>query len=84
MTLTIDIPTDIESALRDQLGEDLEQRAKQDLAANWFREGRLTSRQVAAFLGISLFDAHAFLKSRGASLPMSLTDVEEDLATLRK
>jgi predicted HTH domain antitoxin len=84
MSLTIDIPDEIESALRGQLGDKLELRAKEDLAASWFRDGRISSRQVAAFLGISLFEAHAFLKSRGASLPMSINDVEEDLASLRK
>ncbi len=84
MSLSIDIPADVEAALRCQLGPDLEQRAKQDLAVNWFCEGRLTSRQVAALLGISLFEALAFLKQRGASLPMSLDDVEDDLAALRE
>jgi predicted HTH domain antitoxin len=84
MTLTIDIPTDIESVLRVQLGESLEQRARQDLAVSWFRDGRLTSRQVASLLRTSLFEAHAFLKSRGASLPMSVNDVEEDLAALHE
>ena len=84
MTLTIEIPDDVEAALRSQLGCELEQRAKQELAASWFREGRLTSRQVAALLGISLFEAHAFLKSVGASLPMSIEDVEEDLVALRR
>lgn len=84
MTLTIEIPAEIESALRGQLGLGLEERAKQDLAVGWFVDGRLTSRQVAAFLGLSLFEAHAFLKSRGASLPMSLADVEADLEGLRE
>lgn len=84
MTLSIEIPADIESTLRCQFGGGLEERAKQDLAVSWFRDGRLTSRQVASLLGVSLFDAHAFLKSRGASLPMSLADVENDLAALRE
>jgi hypothetical protein len=84
MTLFIDISADIESTLRCQLGPELEERAKQDLAVTWFRDGQLTSRQVAAFLGISLFEAHAFLKSRSASLPMSLAEVEDDLAALRE
>jgi predicted HTH domain antitoxin len=84
MTICIDIPADVESALRDQFGSGLEVRAKQDLAVSWFRDGRLTSRQVAALLGMSLFEAHAFLKSRGATLPMSLSDVEADLADLHK
>ena len=84
MTLSIEIPSEIELALRSQLGDGLEQRAKQDLAISWFRDGRISSRQVAAFLGLSLFEAHAFLKSRGASLPMNLDDVEADLANIQQ
>jgi len=84
MTLSIEIPDDVESTLRHQLGRDLEVRAKQELAAAWFSEGRITSRQAAALLGMSLFEAHAFLKSKGASLPMSLADVESDLTSLHE
>jgi predicted HTH domain antitoxin len=83
MTISIDIPASIESALRCQLGPALELQAKQDLAAAWFSEGGITSRQVAELLGVPLFEAHAFLKSRGAALPVSLVDVESDLASLR-
>jgi predicted HTH domain antitoxin len=82
MTLTIHIPDELESTLRLQFGASLEERAKQDLAAIWFSEGQISSRQVASLLGMSLFEAHAFLKSRGASLPMSLFEVEADLASL--
>ena len=82
MTLSIEIPAEVESTLRLQLGTDLEERAKEDLAAAWFGEGRITSRQVAALLGMSLFEAHAFLKRKGASLPMSLSDIQSDLASL--
>jgi len=84
MTLSIDLPAEIESTLRSHFGARLEERAKQDLAAAWFSEGRITSRQVAALLEMSLFEAHAFLKSRGASLPMSIADVEADLDSLRE
>ena len=84
MTLSITIPDDIESTLRSQFGHQLEQSAKQNLAIAWFREGRISSRQVAELLETSLFEAHAFLKSKGASIPLSLTDVETDLASLRE
>ena len=84
MTLSIDIPADVESALRLQFGPALELRAKEDLAASWFSEGRITSRQVAQLLGIPLFEAHAFLKAKGASLPMSINEVEADLASLQQ
>jgi predicted HTH domain antitoxin len=84
MTLSINIPVEIESTLRLQLGPALEERVKEDLAATWFSEGRITSRQVASLLGMSLFETHAFLKKKGASLPMSIADVESDLASLRE
>jgi len=84
MTISIDIPADLETTLRSQFGGDLEQRAKQDLAASWFSAGRITSRQVAALLGMSLFEAHAFLKSKGATIPMTIYDVEDDLTTMHE
>lgn len=84
MTLTIDLPADVESTLRSQYGSSLEERAKQDLAAAWFSEGRITSRQVAGLLEMSLFEAHAFLKRRGASLPMTVLEVESDIESLRE
>lgn len=84
MTLTINIPAELESTLRSHFGGSLELRAKQDLAASWFSEGRITSRQVAALLETSLFEAHAFLKSKGATLPMTASDVDADLASLRE
>jgi predicted HTH domain antitoxin len=84
MTISINIPAEIETALRIDGGPSLDERAKQDLAAAWFAEGLITSRQVASLLGISLFEAHAFLKRKGVSLPISLQDVESDLASLRE
>jgi predicted HTH domain antitoxin len=84
MTLSINIPADVESTLRLQFGASLENRAKEDLAAAWFSEGRISSRQAASLLGLSLFEAHAVLKQRGASLPMPIPEVEADLASLRE
>jgi predicted HTH domain antitoxin len=84
MTLTISIPDEIEQALRNYAGANLEQSAKEDLAAIWFSSGRLSSRQVAQFLGLSLFEAHAFLKQRNVSLPMTADEVIEDADILRK
>lgn len=83
MTLTITIPEELESALRGQFGTNLEQSAKEDLAAAWFTAGKLSSRQVAQLLGLSLFEAHAFLKSHNAPLPMTEQEVATDVATLR-
>jgi predicted HTH domain antitoxin len=82
MTLSIDIPDELETTLREQLGLGLEQSAREELAAAWFRAGKLSTRQVAQFLGLSIFETQAFLKNRKAFLPMSTADVEADLAAL--
>jgi predicted HTH domain antitoxin len=83
MTLNIEIPDDVASSLRLQFGEALEERAKQDLAVAWFTEGRISSRQAAQLLGMSLFEAHAFLKGKGAALPISLSEVKSEVASLQ-
>jgi predicted HTH domain antitoxin len=82
MAISIEIPAELESALRRQMGTSLEAEAKQDLAAAWYSEGKISSRQVASLLGMSLFEAHAFLKRKCAWLPMNLSEVEADLASL--
>lgn len=84
MTLTISIPDEIEQALRNSTGADLEQSAREELAAAWFSSGKLSSRQVAQFLGISLFEAYEFLKLRNASLPMTAEEVAADAEILRQ
>ena len=84
MGITIHLPPELESTLRVQLGPDVEQRAKEELAVTWFRDGRLSSREVAALLGSSLFEAHAFLKARGAALPLSVSELERDLVDLNE
>lgn len=84
MTLTIMIPEELESTLRGQLGTNFEQAAKEDLAAAWFSAGRLSSRQVAQFLGISLYEAFDFLKSRNAAMSITEQEVSEDVAALSK
>jgi predicted HTH domain antitoxin len=83
VTLSIDIPDELESVLREHLGLELEQSAKDELAVAWFRAGKLSVRQVAQLLGLSVFEAQDFLKNRKAFLPMSTADVAADLATLQ-
>lgn len=83
MTLSLDIPDGVESTLRLQFGAALEARAKEDLATAWFSEGRISARQVAELLGLNLFDAHQFLKSRGATT-LTVEDLEHDLTALEQ
>ena len=82
MSIHIPLPEYIERSLRIQLGDELERRVKEHLAAEWFAEGRLTSGQVAEMLGLGWVEAQVFLRDRGVSMPMTIDDVASDLSDL--
>ncbi|MBL9124245.1 MAG: UPF0175 family protein [Planctomycetaceae bacterium] len=84
MTLEISIPDSIADVLRAQLGARLEQKAKEDLAVQWYRDGLITSGQVAELLGTSWSEAQAFLKEREAGQSLAIDDVIADADRLRE
>lgn len=84
MSLNIQMPIDLEQNLRQQFGSGLEREAQENLAIAWFTQGRISSRQVASMLGLALFDALQFLKDRGAGIPMTAEDLENDINAIRE
>lgn len=80
MSIVLNLPEEVESRLRRQFGEPLERRALEDLASRWYSEGRITSGEAADMLGAGWADAQLILKERGAVLPMTVEEVEADLA----
>lgn len=84
MTLKISIPESIAESLRARLGGRLEQKTKEDLAVQWYREGMITAGQVAEWLGVPWFEAQAFLKSRDAGQALSLDEIIADANSLRE
>jgi len=71
MTLVIDLPPDIEAAIR-RSGADLERDAKEAMLVEWYRQERLTHSQLANALGLSRYELDGVLTRHG---------VEEDLIT---
>jgi hypothetical protein len=61
MSVVIDLPPDVEAALR-QSASNLNQAAKEALLIEMYREGRLLHSQFAAALGLSRDQANALLK----------------------
>ena len=72
MSLTIDLPADIEATLRDSEGN-LNQAAKEAMLIEMYRQGRLTHAQLSQALGLSRDEANGLLKRH---------HVEEDLLTV--
>jgi predicted HTH domain antitoxin len=84
MSVTIDLPKNIEDILTAAWGPDLSRAAKEAIAVEGMRAGLLSVGQVAEILNLSIDGADAFLKARGVFLPYSDDDLERDLASLNR
>jgi predicted HTH domain antitoxin len=84
MKLTIDITPSVAQLLYQQLGPNLEQAAKEALAASWYQAEKLSIGQVAEFLGVSVYEAEGVMKRHHVAAPYSLEDFEHDRDTLHR
>lgn len=84
MPLTITIPSNIERHLQAEWGSDLEQKAKEALAAEGYRSGALSLGEVAEMLHLSINDADGFLKNRGIGSIESIDEIDHDGAVLEE
>ncbi len=82
MTVSFDLPENIEQQLRRQLS-DLGQAAKEALAIEAFRAGRLSLGQFAEVLGLSMYEADGFLKQRNVLLDITEEELERERSALQ-
>ena len=81
MAITIELPQEIEQQLLAQW-TDLDRHALEGLVTEAFRQGKLSSHEVAQALGMeSQRVAIAFLSERGAYPGYDLEDLEQDRRT---
>ncbi len=73
-----------ECKLREVFGQDLDGIAREALIAEAYRTGKLSIGQAAHLLGLSINDAHGFMKQRGIPVNYTLSDFEADRASLRE
>lgn len=79
----IAIDPETETKLREVLGMDLEQAAKEALIAEAYRKSKLSIGQAARLLHLSVNDAHGFMKERGIAVNYTLADFDSDCQGLR-
>lgn len=84
MRLSIDIPPAVEQSLHQQLGQNLEQAAKEALAVSWYQAEKLSIGQVAEFLATSIYEAEGLMKRHQVAAPYSLEDLQHDRETLNR
>ena len=77
MALTIELPSDIEAALRQRVA-DLDRAATESLVVELYRQRQLTHAQVARALGLSRGDVDRLLRRHGVTLEMSADEVRRD------
>jgi predicted HTH domain antitoxin len=83
MTVSFELPKDLEQHLRLEFG-DLGQAAKEALLIESYREGRLSIGRIAPILGKGVIETQAWLADHGAPLNYSLEDLKSDRETLNR
>lgn len=83
MNVAIELPKEIADSLAGPQ-DDLSRVTLEALAAQGYRDGKLTHAEVQQMLGFnSRWDTDAFLKQAGAYLDYTEEDLERDLETSR-
>ena len=83
MNITLNIPTNAETTLREALGPDLGAAALDALLIEGYRTGKLSTGDIADALGYETrFQAEGWLSERQVALNYSLAELEADRATL--
>jgi predicted HTH domain antitoxin len=84
MAISINIPKEVEDILRSEWGGNLEQATKEALLIESYRTGRITLGSLAQTLGLSRWDAEAWLGARGVKWNYDADDLEADHQTLSR
>lgn len=84
MTVKIEIPPNVEEALREQW-QDLPRAVLEAVAIQGYRQGALTLGQVGELLGFeSRWDVRRFLADRNVGIPLTEADLDEDLRGIKQ
>jgi hypothetical protein len=65
VTVTVELPGDLEAVLRRNVQGDLNAYAREALAVQMYRDRKLTHAQLQQFLGVSSYEADTILKKHG-------------------
>jgi predicted HTH domain antitoxin len=84
MSITFDLPEDVEEQLRRELG-DLDQAAKEAALVELYRQGKLSHGRFAESLGISRYEADGVLKRHNVTEDLvTLAELDEQIAGFRE
>jgi predicted HTH domain antitoxin len=81
MTISFDLPNELEKSLRAQLG-DLNQVAKEAALVELYRQHKLTHHELSQAMNLSRFETEALLKKHGVDYGLSVDDVRRESESL--
>ena len=81
MTLCIEIPSDVEAALRQQLSN-LDEAAKEACLVEFYRQGHLSHYQLATSLGLDRYSTDGVLKRHGVMDDVTLDELKHQVDVL--
>ena len=82
MTITLELPQQIEMQLLEEWNGQLSLKILEAVAVDGYRQGTLSRGQVSELLGLSFADTETFLAERAACSPLGLEDLEKGRAAL--
>ncbi len=65
MTVKVELPSDLEAAIRRNIDGDLDTYVREAMAVQMYRERKLTHGQLQRFLGVKSYEADTILKKHG-------------------
>ncbi len=84
MAVTIQFPTDVEQRLRAET-PDLDAQAKEAVALDLFRKGKLSHYELSQILGLDRFETNAYLKRHNVfEGSLTMEDLDEQAETLKR
>jgi len=83
LTVTIDLPPDVEQRIRAER-TNLNVEATEAYLVDLYRRGILSHLHLARSLSLDRFQTDAFLQRHGVSLRLSESEVSEEMALLRE
>ncbi len=83
MTISFEIPGDIEAQLR-STGTDLNQAAKESLLVDLYRQKQITHYQISQALGLNRYEVDGLLKRHDVPLDLSIEEFRTEAASLRE
>ena len=79
MSLTIELPQQLEDQLRSAFGSRLHEEAKHAMAIEMYRQQQISVGQVAQILGTGVLEAEEWLAKKGVEIPMTVEDLAREL-----